>query len=255
MNFDSGYSRYYDLFYREKDYKGEAAFVVDMLGRYGVDGGEIMDLGCGTGRHSVEFASTGFRVQGIDLSTDMLARAEARGGTLPKMVADRLRFRQGDARTVRTEEVYDAVVSLFHVASYQTTNADFMAMCHTAATHLPRSGLFLFDCWYGPAVLADPPRVRVRRASSDDAAVIRIAEPVMRPHENVVDVNYTIVMTDRRTERVETIAETHVMRYLFRPEVELMLDLSGFEILDSVSPIGGDLNVVDFSATFVARRR
>ncbi|CAL8477655.1 class I SAM-dependent methyltransferase [Caballeronia sp. EK] len=255
MSFSQRYSQYYDLFYHEKNYKAEAEFVANLLGRYGIVGGNLMDLGCRTGRHAAELATTGFSVAGIDTSADMLARADARRITLPGSVARRLKFQQGDARTVRTDELYDAVVSLFHVASYQTTNADFMAMCHTAATHLPRSGLFLFDCWYGPAVLADPPKVRIKRACSEDTGLIRIAEPMMRPHDNTVAVKYTILMTDWKTQSVETVLETHVMRYMFRPEVELMLDLSGFEILDSVRWMGGELGAADLSATFVARKR
>jgi SAM-dependent methyltransferase len=255
MSFSKSYSQYYDLFYHEKNYEAEAAFVTELLGRHGVIGGELMDLGCGTGRHAAEFAAKGFCVSGVDMSVDMLARADARRTMLPGPVAKRLKFQQGDARTVRTDEFYDAVISLFHVASYQTTNADFMAMCHTAATHLPRSGLFLFDCWYGPAVLADPPKVRIKRATSEETAVIRIAEPMMRPHDNTVAVNYTIMMTDWRTQCVETVLETHVMRYMFKPEIELMLDLSGFEVLDSVRWMGGELSAADLSATFVARKR
>jgi SAM-dependent methyltransferase len=256
MSSSKRYSQYYDLFYHEeKNYKAEAAFVADLLGRYGIVGGNLMNLGCGTGRHAAEFAATGFSVSGVEMSADMLARADARRTTLPGAVSKRLRFQQGDARTVRTDELYDAVVSLFHVASYQTTNADFMAMCHTAATHLPRSGLFLFDCLYGPAVLADPPKVRIKRVASDETAVIRIAEPLIRPHDNTVAVNYTIMMTDWKTQCVETVLETHVMRYMFKPEVELMLDLSGFEVLDSVRSMGGELSAADRSATFVARKR
>ncbi|EEA00895.1 Methyltransferase type 12 [Burkholderia sp. H160] len=255
MSFSTKYSQYYDLFYDEKNYKAEAAFVTGLLGRYGIVGGHLMDLGCGTGRHAAEFAAEGFCVSGVDMSADMLIRADARRGTLPDKVAKRLRFQEGDARTVRTGELYDAVVSLFHVASYQATNADFIAMCHTAAMHLPRSGLFLFDCWYGPAVLGDPPKVRIKRASSDATSVIRIAEPTMRPHDNTVAVNYTILLTDQKTQSVETVLETHLMRYMFKPEVELMLELSGFEVLDSVKWMGGELSAVDLSATFVARKR
>jgi hypothetical protein len=45
------------------------------------------------------------------------------------------------------------------------------------------------------------------------------------------------------------------MRYMFRPEVELMLDLSGFEVLDSLRWMGGQLNGADLSVMFVARKR
>lgn len=38
-------------------------------------GGSVLDVGCGTGRHSIELAKRGYAVTGIDLSSEMLARA------------------------------------------------------------------------------------------------------------------------------------------------------------------------------------
>ena len=40
-------------------------------------GERILDLGCGAGRHSILLAERGFRVVGLDLSTDLLAAARA----------------------------------------------------------------------------------------------------------------------------------------------------------------------------------
>jgi len=40
-------------------------------------GASILDVGCGTGRHSIELAKRGFAVTGLDLSSEMLARAAA----------------------------------------------------------------------------------------------------------------------------------------------------------------------------------
>lgn len=39
--------------------------------------GSILDVGCGTGRHSIELARRGYSFPGLDLSSEMLARAAA----------------------------------------------------------------------------------------------------------------------------------------------------------------------------------
>ncbi len=42
------------------------------------DGAQVLDVGCGTGRHSAELARLGYRMTGVDLSPDMLAVASKR---------------------------------------------------------------------------------------------------------------------------------------------------------------------------------
>jgi 2-polyprenyl-3-methyl-5-hydroxy-6-metoxy-1,4-benzoquinol methylase len=48
------------------------------LAMLGAQGGErVLDMACGTGRHSHELARRGFEVVGVDISPDLLAIAEA----------------------------------------------------------------------------------------------------------------------------------------------------------------------------------
>jgi len=163
------YAAYYDLLYQDKDYQTEADFVHALLAKHGVPaGGQILELGCGTGKHAECFARMGYTLHGVDMSPAMVDVANARK---PADVAAKLEFAVGDVRDVWVAKQFDAVISLFHVASYQTTNADLLAMFKTAATHLKPGGVFLFDCWYGPAVLSDRPVMRVKRMQNDAVEV------------------------------------------------------------------------------------
>lgn len=184
----------------------------------------MLELGCGTGAHAGHLARAGYTVHGVDFSASMLTRAEARKAALPPDLAGRLSFSRGDVRGVRMDGTYDAVISLFHVMSYQTSNADLQAAFATAAAHLQPGGVFVFDFWYGPAVLTQKPEVRVKRLADDDIKVTRIAEPVMRMDENVVDVNYTVFIEVQATGKVEQVQETHRMRHLWLPELALYRD-------------------------------
>jgi SAM-dependent methyltransferase len=213
------YSHYYDLFYRDKNYAAEAEYVASRIREHAPRAMRILELGCGTGAHAEQFARMGYTIHGVDLSSTMLARAEARKASLQHDVAARLSFGQGDVRTVRTGDTYDVIISLFHVMSYQSTNADLEATFRTAGLHLGSGGLFLFDFWYGPAVLTQKPEVRVKRMEDDLIKVTRIAEPTILPNENVVDVKYTIFIELKATGEVKQLTETHRMRYLFLPEL------------------------------------
>jgi SAM-dependent methyltransferase len=233
------YSRYYDLLYRDKDYAGEAAFVAAQLRRYAPSTARALELGCGTGAHAEHLARMGFSVHGIDQSETMLARAVARRAGLPPEVAARLGFAPGDARTARTGDTYDAVIALFHVMSYQASDADLRAVFATAAAHLRPGGLFLFDFWYGPAVLAQRPEARVKRLEDERIRVTRNAEPAMREDQRVVDVSYAVSIEDKSTGAVQELRETHRMRYLFLPELAA-LRAAAFEERASRAWLGED---------------
>jgi len=223
MSVFGNYSRYYDLLYRDKDYRAEADYIHSLIEKHRPGARTLLDLGCGTGRHANLLAERGYDVVGVDRSPEMLAeaRARAKGG--------KNEFVEGDLRTVRLERQFDVVVSLFHVMSYQTTNVDLLAGLATLRAHLAPGGLFIFDCWYGPAVLNLRPAVRVLRLEDEATAVTRLAEPVLHPNQNVVDVNYHVFVKDKRTGEVSELREEHNMRYLFAPEVAHFLSSAGLE--------------------------
>ncbi|MBE0476878.1 MAG: class I SAM-dependent methyltransferase [Coriobacteriia bacterium] len=248
------YSRYYGLFYGDKPYAEEAGFVDALLHEYGSGIVDLLELGCGTGRHAREFASLGYRVHGIDLSETMLE--DASSGPPGRSHSGALSFELADARTYRAGRTFDAVVSLFHVMSYQTTNGDLLASFRTAAEHLGSRGLFVFDCWYGPAVLTERPEHREKTLEDEAVRVTRLAEPVMRPNDDVCEVHYRITVAPKDGGEESVLEETHEMRYLFAPEVALALDSEGFDVVRSCEfGTGAELDFHTWNGCFVARKR
>ncbi len=231
MNNNFGlYSKYYDLLYKDKDYPAEVKYIKDLLAEFSPSSVRaILELGSGTGIHASMLAASVPEVFGVELSPSMLEVAKARVSQTNR----RLDFSQGDARTFRMTKKFDAVISLFHVASYQVTDHDFYSMIETAAEHLNPGGIFIFDYWFGPAVLWQRPGLRIKRLADSTLAITRIAEPEVKELSNSVDVNYTIYVTNQQSKEISLIEECHHMRYFFPEEISRTLQKAGFELVSS----------------------
>ncbi|MDD5242736.1 MAG: class I SAM-dependent methyltransferase [Syntrophorhabdaceae bacterium] len=226
------YARYYDLLYRDKDYQAEVDYITRLINRFRPKARSILELGSGTGIHASLLTEKGFTVHGIERSLEMLKRAlnlaEIHKQDHPESF---LIFTEGDIRTARLPKSFDAVIAMFHVISYQATNEDVNAAFETARHHLNPGGVFIFDVWYGPAVLIERPSVRIKRMADDQTEVTRLAEPVLYPNENRVDVNYHVFVRNIATNTVAELKETHIMRYFFKPEIERIATRAGFQFL------------------------
>lgn len=255
----SAYARYYDLLYKDKDYAAESDYVAALFKRFHPSVKTVLELGSGTGKHALLLAQQGYQVHGVERSAGMLAQARAlTQAASPQLAAGHHTppvFVEGDIRSVRVDQQFDAAISLFHVVSYQTTNADLLQAFETARTHLKDGGLFIFDVWYGPAVLTDPPGIRVKRMADDQIEVTRLAEPILHPNRNMVDVNYHVFIRSKATGSVDETREKHEMRYLFAPEIELLLSQTGFGLLHHEEWLTGSPPGCDtWGVCFAARR-
>jgi SAM-dependent methyltransferase len=233
MTVFGNYAQYYDLLYQDKDYVGETKFIHELIQNHAPAAKTILELGCGTANHALLLAKSGYQVHGVDMSEVMLKKATDRLTQISPEIATQIQLTQGDIRQVRLNQTFDVVLSLFHVISYQTTNADLLAAFDTIKQHLKPGGIALFDVWYGPAVLSDRPATRIKRLQDDTIEVTRLAEPVIYPNTNLVDVNYHVLIKDKQSGAIEELYETHHMRYLFQPELELVAHQSGMSIVKS----------------------
>ena len=116
--------------------------------------------------------------------------------------------------------------------SYQITNKSLDAVFKTAYDHLNRSGIFLFDVWYAPAVIHLMPNIRVKKISNGSNTITRIAEPEMILNKNQVNVKYTFYDMNNSSEKLRVTEETHQMRFFSVPEIEYVANRIGFQVLN-----------------------
>ena len=225
-NFSSNYSRYYDLLYKDKNYKAESEYVSRLIRSFHPDAQDILELGCGTGNHAALFCQDGFKVTGIERSAEMVTQAKAKciKGFTPIV---------GDIENYRLDEKSDVAISLFHVISYLTSNESLIECFKSTRLHLNGGGIFIFDVWYSPAVYCQQPETRIKRMEDEAIEVIRLAEPESHWNMNVVDVNYEIIVRDKKTLSTEIYNEKHPMRHFSLPEMQLLARLGGFEVLNA----------------------
>ncbi len=245
------YSAYYDLLYRDKDYSAEVDYVEQLIHRQRPleSGWKVLDVGSGTGRHAAAFARRGHTVVGVDASQQMVRLAREAAGPS-------VRFVVGDARHFRLDERFPVALSLFHVASYQTDTADLLAYFQSICAHLEPSGLFVFDCWYGPAVLHQKPGLRVREMEDEKLKVLRIARPELQTEDNCVRVEFEVLVERKADGSLQRLHESHRMRYLFLPEIQDLLARAGLELLRSEEWMTGKpLGLETWSACLVAGKR
>jgi len=254
MSFED-YGTLYDTIYKEKDYSKETDYVLSILQKFKPGAKSIAEFGCGTGKHAEALARLGLNVFGIDRSDSMLEGAARRKESLPAQVGERLQFQNSDIRSFQTSENFDAVVSLFHVMSYQTSDDDLNKAFHSAYECLKPDGVLIFDSWYGPAVLNDPPFEKEQGYCDPEIGkFIKKVKPIHDPESRRYNIHFRLQEGENGEGRLIS-EETHRMRYLFEPEVKQMLIRIGFRDVQVFDWLKFDLPTTQsWNACFVACR-
>ncbi|MBO2532940.1 MAG: class I SAM-dependent methyltransferase [Thermoactinomycetaceae bacterium] len=147
--FEESFGEDYLLVYRHRtmaDAEDEVDAIVEWLDLSPKD--HILDLCCGTGRHSIALARRGYRVTGLDLSETLLSHAVALSKGLP------VRFVHGDMRSLPfSKEMFDVVLNLFTSFGYFVEDRDNERVLAEIRRVLKPGGRFLIDFLNRPAVL------------------------------------------------------------------------------------------------------
>jgi len=106
----------------------------------------ILDIGCGTGRHSIELTKRGYKLTGIDLSESLLTRAKEKASE-HNLTID---FQQHDARNLPFSNEFDLAIMLCEGAFplMETDEMNFQIL-KNAAKALKDNGKLIFTTLNG----------------------------------------------------------------------------------------------------------
>lgn len=139
--YEQSFGSDYMLVYKHRNWEDANKEVSKMIAWLQLPiGAQVLDIGCGMGRHAMALASSGYTVTGIDLSNILLDEAlRYDEDVLVKWV-------QGDMRELPFEEgSFDATVNLFTSFGYFEAEEDNVNVLRQIRRVLREDGSFLID--------------------------------------------------------------------------------------------------------------
>ena len=135
-------AKYYDLLMKETDYDAIFSSVKNCLDSYG-DGDikSVADIGCGTGKISIELSKAGYEVIGVDISPDMLAEAEKN----TREAGQKIQYICQDMTELNLGCLVDACVCCLDGINYLSSSKKLISCFRDVKKSLRPGGLFVFD--------------------------------------------------------------------------------------------------------------
>lgn len=246
------FARFYDFEYGE--YKEDVEFYVNFARQ---TGSPILDAACGTGRVLVPLAKAGFTITGLDISPAMIAVAWEK--VQKAGVKNRVELVNADIRDFRLDRRFELAFVALNSFSHLVTADDQVAALSRLYEHLRDGGLLVVDM-FNPDLggLVDASG----QVLHDYTKVDPVTEnTIVKFHSTKVDqarqlLNVTFFYDEVHPKGdVKRVIAPFAMRYMFRPEMYLLLEKTHYK----VENVYGSYDLDEYSAhspkmIFVARK-
>jgi len=221
------FGEYYDLIYLDAvDYKGECDFIEKIFKTLSREQPKkILDLGCGTGSHSLILAQRGYEVTGTDISPVMIEGAKKKS----KEINIEANFLVQDMRAAKLNERFDCAICMFGGFGYLLTHTDLVELFSSLTDHLREDGLFIFEFWNIGGLKPSPYRTWLKRQKKD-TTLYRMTESNFSSETSILTIDMHFVVIHNR-ESVDVFDEKHPIRCYTTDEIRHYLNDNGFELL------------------------
>jgi SAM-dependent methyltransferase len=212
-SFGCDVSKRYDSGGGRGDEAETVAFLAGLAGQ-----ADALEFAVGTGRIALPLSEAGVRVDGIELSPDMVDRMREKPG------GDAITVTMGDMSRVTTGRRYGLVYLAYNTIGNLITQEDQVRCFENAARHLDRDGLFVLEC----AVPVAPARPHHQFVDAEHIGLDSVTLEVCRydPVTQVLDKNHIRIGADG------VILSPISLRQAYPAEFDLMARIAGLRLRD-----------------------
>lgn len=209
-------------------------------------GGNILELGCGTGRTLIPSARAGAKITGLDLSEDMLEYCRKLIEEESAEVSESITLIQGSMTDFSLNGKFSLITTPFRPFQHLATVDEQLSTLERIREHIEPDGKFILDI-FDPdlEILTDYGRAQEFGAEPpfplEDGSIVTVS--YRNPSVDTVNQIVHCEMIFER-ETPEHTSERHVqefiMRYTFRWEAEHLLHRSGFTVRSVLGGYNGE---------------
>jgi SAM-dependent methyltransferase len=206
----------YDLMYVRRDYTTTAEQIHSLIAAGLPDGGDLLDVGCGTGRH-LEVLGNWYRGEGLDINPRMLEQTHAR--------CPHIGLHEADMRTFALDRGYDVITCLFSAIGHVETAAAMRRSVTRMTAHLRSPGVLLIEPWFTPETFWDGHLA----ANFQTEGETKLAWMYRQRREEllaILDIHYLVGGEGQP----EYIAERQALGLFTREEMTEALEAAGLEV-------------------------
>jgi SAM-dependent methyltransferase len=253
----SKFGKYYDILYDKFiDYRDDCDFFEELFKRHydnATNHMKLLDLGCGTGNHAIEFARRGYDVTALDFSETCITTARNKLSNEDGLKGS-VDFLMEDLRFLDFKHEFDVVFAVFGVLSYIPESENIGDIFSKIHEGIKPGGLFFGEFWHKPGVPDEFEFTTHSGKPSENLELIRVASGKRLEGTKTIRVDMEFTLINVKTgEDLDNFSEIHHLRCFDLDELKALLGSADLQIVDFMDVDGKNYNFKPVkSKTFTA---
>lgn len=199
--------------------------------------GNILELGCGTGRVSIELAKAGYFVTGLDLSESMLKIYKNKIEKLPQNIQEKIYLKNGNMADFNLNKKFSLIIAPFRTFQALTNDNDIKNSLKCIKNHLETNGIFIINVFRPYKTLdkswCSEPKVQWER--DDEKEGIHV---IKKDYKEKIDIENQIIYPAFIYEIIDRNGNTEVykenleLKYYYYEQLKTVLMNNGLKIIE-----------------------